>query len=148
MDSEPQALTAETIRYFADKPGFSLAEVSQFGVAFDFFGDVCGCSTERGCPCKGKRSLWDDLVGRRAGQLYAPWRSLAPRRRALFQGHRNSTKQSLLSAIEHRRGALLWCAWRWLLCCLLSRSTCTTGWPCRGATGTPSQARNLRAKMR
>ena len=33
-----------------------LAEVSHFGVAFDFFRDVCDCSTERGCLYKGSEA--------------------------------------------------------------------------------------------
>ena len=38
MDSEPQALTAETIRYFSDKPGFSLGQMSWYQRACTQFG--------------------------------------------------------------------------------------------------------------
>ena len=37
-DSEPQALTAETIRYFSDKPGFSLGQMSWYQRARTQFG--------------------------------------------------------------------------------------------------------------
>ena len=37
-DSEPQALTAETIRYFSDKPGFSLGQMSGYQRARTHFG--------------------------------------------------------------------------------------------------------------
>jgi hypothetical protein len=38
FDSEPQALTAETIRYFSDKPGFSLGQMSSYQRARNQFG--------------------------------------------------------------------------------------------------------------
>ena len=38
FDSEPQALTAETIRYFSDKPGFSLGQMSWYQRARTQFG--------------------------------------------------------------------------------------------------------------
>ena len=37
-DSEPQAVTAETIRYFSDKPRFSLGQMSWYQRARDQYG--------------------------------------------------------------------------------------------------------------
>ena len=38
IDSEPEVLTAETIRYFSDKPGFSLGQMSWYQRARNQFG--------------------------------------------------------------------------------------------------------------